>query len=321
MQHSSTLFRLLADPTRLRLLRALAADRFNVTELTAIVAIAQSGVSRHLALLKDARLVVEEREAGCSYYRLADDDSADRAPLWKLLQSEFAAAESDVAVRRDLVRLQEVLRQREEHFDAFGDARQIVPGRSWAAWARALGHLLPAMDVADIGCGEGYLTLEIALWARHVTAVDRSDDVLERAQALAARRETANVAWKKGDLSRLPLRDESVDLALFSHSLRYAADPERALDEAVRVLRPGGRVLVLDLKEHEQAWVRTRLGDQRLGFPPAALEGLLKDVGLRHVRVTTGTTKKGNPFTVLIASGVRSARPRPRPEPQRADRW
>ena len=320
MQRCSTLFRLLADPTRLRLLRTLATDRFNVTELTAILAIAQSGVSRHLALLKDARLVVEERQAGCAYYRLAEDEGAERAPVWKLLQAEFAAAESDAEVRRDLARTQEVLRQRQEQFDAIGDPRQLVPGRSWAAWARALGHLLPAMEVADIGCGEGHLTLEIALWARHVTGIDRSDDVLERAQALAARRQAVNVAWKKGDLSRLPLRDESIDLALFSQSLRYAADPERALDEAVRVLRPGGRVLVLDLKEHDQAWVRARFGDQRLGFPAPVLEALLKDVGLRHVRVTTGTTRKGNPFTVLIASGLRSTRPRARPELQSGGR-
>jgi SAM-dependent methyltransferase len=317
MQRTSTLFRLLGDTTRLRLLRVLAQDRFNVTELTGILGVAQSGVSRHLGLLKDAGLVVEEREAGFVYYKLADLSGAEsrgdgrvngHASLWSLLDTHFASAGDDRAVRADEARLQEVLRHRKEHFDTHGDARQLVPGRSWAAWARALGHLLPPLDVADVGCGEGYLTLEAARWARSVIGIDRSDEVLERARALAARRRVTNVQWKKGDLSRLPLRDASIDVVLLSQSLHHAADPEDALAEAVRVLKPGGRVLVLDLREHDQAWVRNRFGDQRLGFADAELESLLRGAGLGDVRVNVGARHTGDPFTVLIASGVAHGR-------------
>jgi ArsR family transcriptional regulator len=304
--YGAALFRLLGDSTRLRLLRVLARDRFNVSELTRILDVAQSGVSRHLGLLKDAALVREEREAGYVYYRLANDARANgQAPLWELLDVQFAAAASDRIVREDDARLQEVLRHRKENFDTHGDTRQLVPGRSWAAWARALGHLLPPLDVADIGCGEGYLTLEAARWARHVIAIDRSGDVLERAKALAARRRVTNVSWKKGDMLRLPLRDASVDVALLSQTLHHAADVDRALAEAVRVLRPGGRLLVLDLREHDQEWVRTRFGDQRLGFSSADLERFLHGAGLSNVRVTVGTQKAGDPFAVLVASGVK----------------
>ena len=309
MQQTSTLFRLLGDTTRLRLLRVLAQDRFNVTELTGILGVAQSGVSRHLGLLKDAGLVVEEREAGFVYYRLADEGRINgHASLWALLDTQFASATGDRAVREDESRLQEVLRHRKEHFDTHGDARQLVPGRSWAAWARALGHLLPPLDVADVGCGEGYLTLEAARWARSVIGIDRSDEVLERARALAARRRVTNVQWKKGDLARLPLRDASIDVALLSQSLHHAADPEDALAEAVRVLRPGGRVLLLDLREHDQTWVRNRFGDQRLGFADADLDALLRRAGLTDVRVNVGARQTGDPFTVLIASGVAHGR-------------
>jgi SAM-dependent methyltransferase len=302
----ATIFRLLADSVRFRLLRVLAQDRFNVTELTAILGVAQSGVSRHLGLLKDAGLVAEQRESGFVYYRLADDASAEsRSPLWALLDLQFAEARQDRAARADEARLQEILRHRKENFDAHGDPRQLVPGRSWAAWSRALGHLLPPLDVADIGCGEGYLALEAARWARVVIGIDRSDDVLERAKALAARRQATNVEWKKGDLARLPLRDAAVDVALLSQSLHHATDPERAIAEAVRILRPHGRLLILDLKQHDQAWVRTRYGHQRLGFSPRELESLLVSGGLNDVRVTTGARKAGDPFTVLIASGAR----------------
>jgi ArsR family transcriptional regulator len=319
MKGTSALFRLLADPTRLRLLRVLARDRFNVSELTAILALAQSGVSRHLGLLKDAGLVLEEREAGYVYYRVPGAAHAvDGGPLWTLLTEQFAAGDGDRAVLADEARLQEVLRHRKENFDTSGDSRQLVPGRSWAAWARALGHLLPPLDVADIGCGDGYLTIEVAHWARTVTGIDRSDDVLERARSLATRRHVDNIVWKKGDLTRLPLRDAAVDVALLSQSLRFASDPERALAEAARVVRPGGRVLVLDLNQHEQEWVRTRSGNQHLGFSREALDALLQSAGLKDVRLTTGARKRGDPFTVLVASGIKSpgSRPvRPRPQP------
>ena len=291
---------------RFRLLRVLHQDRFNVSELTAILGLAQSGVSRHLGLLKDAALVVEQRESGFVYYRLAEDASADsRSPLWELLDLQFESARDGRAVREDDARMQEILRHRKESFDTHGDPRQLVPGRSWAAWARALGHLLPPLDVADIGCGDGYLTLEAARWARTVTGIDRSDDVLERAKALAARRDITNVEWKKGDLARLPLRDASVDVALLSQALHHASDPERAVAEAVRILRPGGRLLILDLKQHDQTWVRSRYGHQRLGFSFKELEALLEGSGLAGVRITTGSRKAGDPFTVLIASGIK----------------
>lgn len=303
MQRAASLFRVLSDTTRLRLLRVLSHDRFNVSELTAILAIAQSSASRHLALLKDAALVAEEREAGFVYYRLRNDDGAT-APLWSVLAAEFAAGGADRAAAADAVRLQEVLRRRREEFDPTANPRQLVPGRSWAAWARALGHLLPALDVADIGCGEGHLTLEIARWARHVTGIDRSDDVLERAKAMSERRQVENVTWRKGDLARVPLRDESTDLAVFSQSLRYAIDPERAIAETSRVLRPGGRILILELKEHDQAWVQARFGDRRPGFAVGELEALLQGAGFRGVRQSIGTRHPGNPFVVVIASGT-----------------
>jgi SAM-dependent methyltransferase len=307
----SGLYRLLGDEARLRLLRVLGRERLNVTELTGVLGLAQSGVSRHLGLLKEAGLVKEERDGGFSYYRLAPPlDGGDQA-LTTMLRAQFEAAASDATVRADEARLQEVLRLRKENFDAHAgpdtrDARQLVPGRSWAAWSRALGLLMPSLKVADIGCGEGYLTIEAARWASRVIAVDRSAAVLARAKALARRRGVSNVIWKRGDLEKLPMKDASVDVAMLSQALHHARNPRRAVEEAVRVTVPGGRVLLLDLRAHEEEWVRSKLGDRRLGFDENELRRMLIDAGLTGVKVGVGARKTGDPFTVLIAAGVRS---------------
>ncbi len=231
MDDAPALYRLLGDEARLRLLRLLAAERLNVTELTGILGIAQSGVSRHLGLLKDGGLVSEEREAGFTYYVIASDVRGGvngHAPLWLLLREQFERAAATDVGRADNARLEEIRRLRKENFDAHAgpdtNERQLVPGRSWAAWARALGHLLPPMAVADLGCGEGYLTIEASRWASHVIAVDRSPDVLKRARALAVRRRVSNVTWKKGTLEKLPIGDETIDVTLLSQALHHAED-------------------------------------------------------------------------------------------------
>lgn len=313
MKGTSLLFRLLGDEARLRLLRVLARDHFNVKELTGILGLAQSGVSRHLGLLKEAGLVDEEREGAFTYYRLAPGTRASDNPLWTLLEAEFARAEGSAALKADEARLQEVLRLRRENFDRHAgpdtrDGRQLVPGRSWAAWSRALGMLLPACDVADLGCGEGYLSLEAAQWARKVVAVDRSADVLNRAKALAARRHIRNVTWRRGELERLPVEDGSVDVALLSQALHHAGEPARAVGEAVRILKEGGRVLVLDLRTHEESWVRESLGDRWQGFAEHDLQGLLENAGLTDVRVRVGARTPGDPFVVLLAVGTKPRR-------------
>jgi SAM-dependent methyltransferase len=269
-------------------------------------------VSRHLGLLKDAALVVEEKDAGFTYYRLSPalQDDGHRTQ-WAALQEQFERAGADPVIRADEARLQEVLRLRKENFDTHGsadtgDARQLVPGRSWAAWSRAIGMLLPPLQVADLGCGEGYLTIEAARWAARVIAVDRSNVVLDRAKGLARRRRVTNVVWKRGELDKLPIKDEAVDVALLSQALHHAQDPARAVAEAARITRPGGRVLLLDLRSHGEEWVRAKLGDRRLGFRDEELARLLASAGLREVKVSVGARKSGDPFIVLIASGTKT---------------
>jgi SAM-dependent methyltransferase len=304
----AALLRLLGDETRLRLLRLLDLEALNVTELTSILGVAQSGVSRHLGLLRDAELVVEQRTGTFSWYRLAPDASdraSPRGPLWTWLRAAMAVPSPET--RADDARLEEVRRLRHESFAQHGDDRaQLVPGRSWAAWARALGLLLPSWDVADLGCGEGYLTIETARWARRVIAVDQSKDVLTRARDLAARRKVRNIVWKRGALDRTTIADGAVDVVLLSQALHHADRPETVLREAHRILRPGGRVLILDLRTHDQRWVTSALGDRWLGFADDALRSLIGGAGFTEVVVRVGAKRTGDPFTVLIAAGTKT---------------
>jgi ArsR family transcriptional regulator len=301
------LLRLLGDETRLRLIRVLGQEPMNVSELTAVLGVAQSGVSRHLGLLKDAGLVEEQKAGTYTVHRLHSDlqvAGGDHAGLWAWLQTELARRTT--ATKADDARLAEVRRLRKENFaqHRVGDERrQLVPGRSWAAWSRALGLLLPPTEVADLGCGEGYLTIEAARWARRVIAVDRAKDVLAQAKALADRRKVRNITWKQGELDHLPIKDASIDIALLSQALHHADDPGAVVAEARRILRPGGRLLVLDLRRHEEVWVRAKLGDKRLGFDDDELEKMLTTAGFRDVVVRVGARRTGDPFTVLIAAG------------------
>jgi ubiquinone/menaquinone biosynthesis C-methylase UbiE len=185
-----------------------------------------------------------------------------------------------------------------------------VPGRSWAAWSRALGLLLPPLRVADLGCGEGYLTIEASRWASSVIGVDRSKAVLDRARALGERRRATNVTWRRGELEHVPITDASVDLTLLSQALHHAAEPARAMAEAARITVAGGRVLILDLRRHQEEWVRSKLGDRALGFDEAQLKRLLLSSGFEHPRVGTGSRKSGDPFAVLIATATKAAQGR-----------
>ena len=149
--------------------------------------------------------------------------------------------------------------------------------------------------------------MEASRFAKRVIAVNQSEAVLARGRAVARRRRLTNIQWKRGELERLPLREASVDVALLSQALHHATRPAAALAEAVRILRPGGQVLVLELRKHNQAWVRERLGDVWLGFDDDELRRLLSSAGLAQVKLSVGTRRSRDPFTVLVASGTKPA--------------
>jgi ArsR family transcriptional regulator len=271
---------LLADPTRLRLLRALEKRELSVLELCEVLALPQSTVSRHLKALADAAFVAVRRQGTQSLYAWADDAAPGARKLWALARAE---TEGWTVAHQDAKRLEGVLARRDDARRFFAGAagawdelRTRVYGRTFGT--EALLSLLPhAWIVADLGCGTGALTAALAPRVRKVVAVDRSAGMLQ-----AARKRTAglaNVELHESDLAELPLAAGSCDAALLVLVLAYQEDPAPVLAEARRILKKGGRLVVVDAARHADEELRRRMGQVEPGFEPDDLAQRLRTAG------------------------------------------
>jgi ArsR family transcriptional regulator len=300
MEALSRSFRALGDANRLRLLRLLARASLNVSELVSLVGIAQPSVSHHLAKLRALGLIREERQAGFTYYSLAVEKDDAFWPLIKVALEAGGEADGD----GDLSRLADLLRRREDR-QALND-RLLEPGQSFQLWSRALGSLLPRIDVADLGCGSGALTVEIARWAKSVLAIDRSEVALRSARERISREGLGNVELLAADLvdgASKTIARRRFDLAVASQSLHFAEDPARFVRAAHRLIKPRGRLLVLELLPHSEEWVRERLGHRWLGFEPQPLAALLEREGMQNISTEIPAQSASSPFRVFLLTG------------------
>lgn len=297
MEELTEAFRVLGDPTRLRILRLVDEARLNVSEVVSLIGVAQSSVSHHLTKLKGLDLIREERQGGFTYYSLAIDE---KAPLWPLIKLARGAPDT----HGDKARLNELLQRREDVQTL--NEKLLEPGQSWRLWSAALASLLPPLEVVDFGCGTGVLTVELARWAGHVTAIDRSGGALLKAKAEAARQGFKNITFLEADLHDLPLEGGSVDLVVVSQSLHHVDDIERVLAEGARLLKPNGRMVVLELLPHDESWVKERLGHQHLGFDPVVVREAMRAVGLEPQQIHPAPRDAASPFKAFLLTGTRT---------------
>jgi len=271
------ILRVVADPNRLRILLLLKAEELSVAELQEILVMGQSTISTHLSQLKQAGLVEDRRIGKNSLYRLTTGNGNDvLADLLARAQKEIPEAIPDrTSARR-------VVKKRQDKMRAFFDSvagrhgKDYVPGKSWKAMAEALLRLMPPQIIADLGAGDGSFSLLLAQNAEKVIAVDSSAKMIEFAREQARRNHVSNVEYRLGDMEELPIENASVDIVFFSQSLHHALHPDCAICEAARILKPGGRIAILDLAKHRFEEAREIYADEWLGFSEAELESMLE---------------------------------------------
>jgi ubiquinone/menaquinone biosynthesis C-methylase UbiE/DNA-binding transcriptional ArsR family regulator len=307
---SSTInfLRLIADPTRLRMMLLLEVEELSVAELQEIMGMGQSRISSHLAQLKRAAAVNDRRAGKHVYYGLQNPQRNGARGRVQELVRELAREIPETA--RDRTALKLALRKRQdkarEYFDELAGkfGRSYVPGRSWEALAHTLISLLPAMTVADLGAGEGTLSQLLAKTARKVIAIDNSPKMVEFASALAKRHGLKNLEYRLGDIQDPPVAKGSVDLAIFSQALHHAVRPERALAAAHRMLKKNGRIVILDLLAHRFEKARELYADHWLGFSEVQLHELLERAGFKNIDVRVVSREKQSPnFQTVFATG------------------
>jgi len=305
------IFKAISDPTRLRLLALLHDEELSVAELQEILDMAQSRISSQLAILRQAELVRDRRDGKKAFYSLNPDLGKKQADL---VESAVKAVDglSELAVDRD--NLTRILAKRRRHAEQYFNliagklGKDYCPGRSWEAIGHLALRLVPRITIADLGAGEGMISQLLASRAERIWCIDNSPRMIEVGTELAAKNGLENLVYKLGDIESVPLPDQSVDLTILSQALHHARHPQKAVNEAFRILKPGGNLLILDLKEHQFDRARELYADLWLGFTEGTMHGFLRKAGFQRIEVTTVAREQNEPFfETLLASGTKAS--------------
>lgn len=307
LSHSTQLLRLLAEPTRLRLLLLLTTESLTVAEMTAVTRLSQSRISSHLGRLRESNLVYDRAVGNANMYSVDTQRwDANIRPIWGTLIDQL----DDEQLHRDRERAAEIVRQR-SHRTGWAESvagrmeRQYSPGRTWEAMATALIELLALGDVLDIASGDGVLAELLCQRARSVTSLDRSEAVISAARRRLTQR--GNVDFRVGDMHAMPFADAAFDQVFLLHALTYSRAPESAIIEAARVLRPGGSMIVATLAQHEHEATVNAYDHVNLGFDTQQLATWLGEAGL-EVLTCNITAREPRPpyFRVITASASKT---------------
>jgi ubiquinone/menaquinone biosynthesis C-methylase UbiE len=303
-------FKTLTDPTRMRILFLLEREELAVQELVQILDTAQSTASRHLGILREAGLLQDRREGTSIYYRYVAPQTAEWSDTWRLTRR---ALRDDPATARDLLSLDLVMRQREVRsrrwFEEIGpewdDIRRVFNDDVYRA--RAISRLIePRLTVADIGTGTGILARELANAGVHVIAIDRSERMLEAARKSVHEPHADAIDFRLGEANTLPVEDDEVDAAMAHMVLHYVASPGEVVQEMARIVRPGGKVVVVDFVQHEHEWMKHELGVLWQGFAPSTIQRWFEDAGLRgfELEIDEPPSKTGAqlPHTFIVSA-------------------
>jgi ArsR family transcriptional regulator len=313
LNESMAFLRALADPTRVRLLCALDHEELTVAELQEVLNVAQSRVSTHLGRLKKAGLALDRVDGPHRYYRLANGAMPAAArSAWQALRQPL---DGDPQVERDRQRRDAVIAARATGGSTWVDRvagsldRHYSPGRTWESLARAMVLIGELGDVVDLGAGDGAIAELLAPAARSIVGVDINERMVQAGQKRLKKAQLGHVKLVLGDMHQPPIGDESANFVLSQQSLQYASDPPKVFREAARILKPGGRLLVVTLAAHEHQEVRAEYGHVHLGFRGQQLRGWARAAGLQVVQLASAGRERRPPQFDALA--LLASKPRP----------
>jgi ArsR family transcriptional regulator len=290
----------------------LQREELSVAELQEVLSLPQSNISAQLSKLKSAGLVSDRRSGKNRLYSIEEPSSKEadvRAHFMALLE---AAGGELREVKKDALALKVVLQKRERTAQAYFDAlagkfgRHYIPGRSWKGLGETLLKLLPPLVIADLGAGEGTLSQLLAQRAKKVIAVDSSEKMVAYGAELAERHGFKNLEYRLGDLENPPIEAGTVDLVFLSQALHHAQRPAQALKAAFALLKPGGRIVILDLLKHQFEKARELYADVWLGFSESELQEMLEKAGFQKVETSIVHRESQSPhFQTVLAMAER----------------
>ncbi len=279
----------MADPTRLRLLTILDTEELSVNEMVRIMGMGQSRISRHLAVLKDAGLLEQRREGTWSYYSIPSTVEA---------REVLQAYRDDSLYKRTLVgdgpRIRKVLKDRQDqslqYFEKVAEDWDDIRHEYFGLRVRnrALAGLIPSnWVVADIGCGTGFLLLAMAPLVKKAIGVDISSEMLRVARRKARERGMKNIDFIQAGMDEIHLKDAILDGLTASMVLHHSPDPLKTAKEWARIVKPGGKISIVDMEKHEHEWLREEMADVWLGFDAKELKSFFKKAGFENIHVET----------------------------------
>ena len=303
----ATVFKLLADETRLRLLLLLKEHELTVAELSSTLQLAQPRISTHLAKLKEQHFVLGRKDGVSTYYRLNTNVIRQQyQSIWRTLINE---GQNDSLVKQDETRLKLVLSERAKNKNwvdsVAGDMeRQYSPGRSWEATTRAIGYLLDLGDVLDIGSGDGVLAELLHERAANYTCIDSSNTVIKAAQKRLSY--AKNISYIVSDMHKLKLQDK-FDTVFLLHVLTYSTKANIAIEQATAQLKSGGKLLISTLNKHSHTEIVKDFGHVNNGFTPTELKTMAKAAGLSNIqtKITSKESRKPH-FEVVTLEAIKS---------------
>lgn len=309
MAELSTLktLRAVADPTRLRIMSLLAGAELSVNEIQQVTRMGQSRISTHLRQLEETNLLESRREGKRTFYRWNQhlDDSQE-----KFIRQICAGAEELEDYESDQINCRRILDQRNNQAQVYFNQvagrfdRSYGPGRSWQAFGHLLLRILPPLTVADLGAGEGLLSELLARRCKKVIAVDNSEKIIEFGAAKAKKNGLKNLEFRLGDLQTPPIDPKSVDLVILSQALHHAEVPEQTIAASYTLLKPGGKIVILDLLQHKFEEAKKLYGDRWLGFPESDLHRWLEEPGFKNIEVSVVAREEEEPnFETILACG------------------